>query len=67
MSGSMNTSASSTGGSYLYGSEPTRERLSTGLLAAFGASGYPGEPPLLEGRDSIILISFIARNLVLIY
>jgi hypothetical protein len=35
--------------SYSYGVDSQRERLSTGLLAALGTSGYPGEPPLLEG------------------
>ncbi|CAN6634745.1 protein transport protein Yip1p [Trichomonascus vanleenenianus] len=39
----------SASGSYMYGSESGgQERLSTGILAAFGTSGYPGEPPLLE-------------------
>jgi hypothetical protein len=36
-------------GQYSYGTDIHRERLSTGILAAFGTSGYPGEPPLLEG------------------
>lgn len=33
--------------SYSYG-DVTGERLSQGILAAFGTSGYAGEPPLLE-------------------
>lgn len=35
-------------GTYSYGADTQRERLSTGILAAFGTGGYPGEPPLLE-------------------
>lgn len=36
--------------SYAYGGQqpPQTQQLSTGFLAAFGTSGYPGEPPLLE-------------------
>jgi hypothetical protein len=45
--GSM--SPSQGGQSYSYGGDMTRDKLSTGFLAAFGSSGYPGEPPLLEG------------------
>lgn len=44
--GSMG-SMSSTAGEQAYG-DMTGQRLSTGVLAAFGTSGYPGEPPLLE-------------------
>lgn len=46
--GSMNSSYNSGSSSYSYSSDGQRERLSTGILAAFGTSGYPGEPPLLE-------------------
>ncbi|ANB12702.1 hypothetical protein AWJ20_970 [Sugiyamaella lignohabitans] len=38
---------------YSYGVDSQRERLSTGILAAFGTSGYPGEPPLLEGKITL--------------
>lgn len=41
--GSMSSSASE----QAYG-DMTGQRLSTGVLAAFGTSGYPGEPALLE-------------------
>lgn len=37
-------------GQYSYGTDVHREKLSMGILAAFGTSGYPGEPPLLEGE-----------------
>lgn len=46
MNSGYNAGGSSTG--YSYGGDNSRERLSTGLLAAFGTSGYIGEPPLLE-------------------
>lgn len=45
ISGSMTPQTGAS--TYSYGNE--REGLSKGLLAAFGTSGYPGEPPLLEG------------------
>ncbi|KAA8906834.1 hypothetical protein TRICI_005073 [Trichomonascus ciferrii] len=45
--GTMTPQAGGSGGG-MYGYEASRERLSQGILAAFGTSGYPGEPPLLE-------------------
>lgn len=49
--GTMNSGYNSgiSTGAYSYSSDNQRERLSTGILAAFGTSGYVGEPPLLEG------------------
>lgn len=51
-SGTMNSVYNSgvSTGSYSYSADGQRERLSTGILAAFGTTGYPGEPPLLEGN-----------------
>lgn len=48
MNSSYNSGSVSTG-AYSYSSDSShRETLSTGTLAAFGTSGYMGEPPLLE-------------------
>lgn len=44
----MTPQAASSSGGGTYGYDGSTERLSTGILAAFGTSGYPGEPPLLE-------------------
>ncbi|PRT55815.1 Protein transport protein yip1 [Wickerhamiella sorbophila] len=50
--GSMGTMGGGAGatsaGDFGYGDMNSGERLSTGILAAFSTSGYPGEPPLLE-------------------
>lgn len=43
--GSMNTSF---GGNYDVSGDMGSGELSRGILAAFGVSGYPGEPPLLQ-------------------
>ncbi|KAH3671753.1 hypothetical protein OGAPHI_000458 [Ogataea philodendri] len=45
--GPLPTGSMQTGYSYT-GNEQDRLPLSTGILAAFSSSGYPGEPPLLE-------------------
>lgn len=55
--GSMSPSQAGSAG-YAYGGDMSRERLSTGFLAAFGTSGYPGEPPLLEGKFIDLLYAF---------
>lgn len=45
---SASPSASTINPAFSFSGQQQQERLSTGFLAAFGTSGYPGEPPLLE-------------------
>lgn len=45
---SDSSSASTNNPAFSFSGQQQQERLSTGFLAAFGTSGYYGEPPLLE-------------------